>query len=181
MFNLIPWRRRSPEAHRGDIVEREVHPLARFRDEFENLMERFWSEIPNWPGVFSGHGGSEWSDEESQYVLRAEVPGFEPGDFDVQVRGNQVVIRAERKQEEKGAQGTRQHHPFNGDVDDPRALAKDATHGAQGQGGGRRQGGLNHARQVQAGAGGEPYQERERGEKDRTPHQEGAQRAKAAV
>ena len=96
MFNLIPWKRRSPEARSGDVVEREAHPLTRFRDEFENLMERFWSEIPSWPGGLGGHWGSEWSDEESQYVLRAEAPGFEPTDFDVQVSANQVVIRAER-------------------------------------------------------------------------------------
>lgn len=38
-------------------------------------------------------------------MVRAEAPGFEPGDFDVQVRGNQLILRASKKTETKGKEG----------------------------------------------------------------------------
>ena len=39
-------------------------------------------------------------------MLRAEAPGFEPGDFDLQIRGNQITVRAEHKQETRSEQGS---------------------------------------------------------------------------
>ena len=109
MFNLIPWKKSSAEVGRGDGAERESHPLARFRDEFDNLLERFWQEFPGFPGLASELAGWRWGaelvDEEKEFVWRAEAPGFEPEDFDIQVRGNQVLVRAERKQESKDTSG----------------------------------------------------------------------------
>lgn len=38
-------------------------------------------------------------------TLRAEAPGFEPGDFDLRVSGDRLVHRATRKSETKGKEG----------------------------------------------------------------------------
>lgn len=38
-------------------------------------------------------------EDESNVVVRAEAPGFEAGDFDVQVQGDQLVLCAEHKAE----------------------------------------------------------------------------------
>ena len=38
-------------------------------------------------------------DSEREYVVRAVAPGFEVEDFDIQVSGPQLIIKAERKQE----------------------------------------------------------------------------------
>ncbi len=38
-------------------------------------------------------------------VVRAEVPGFEPGEVDVQVSGNLLTVKAEKKEEKKGKDG----------------------------------------------------------------------------
>jgi len=38
-------------------------------------------------------------------VVRAEAPGFEPGDFDVQVQDHRLTLRAVRKSETKKDEG----------------------------------------------------------------------------
>ena len=87
-------------------------------------------------------------------------------------RGHQPADQAGRQQAHPqavkdagkghGGKGAREHHALDGDVDDARPLAKDAGHRAQGQGRGRRQRGLDHARQVHARAAGDPHQESQR-------------------
>ena len=37
MFNLTPWRRDHPE--RGEFTRVNAHPLARFRDEMDALLD----------------------------------------------------------------------------------------------------------------------------------------------
>jgi HSP20 family protein len=43
-----------------------------------------------------------WEARDKEYVVRAEVPGFEPTDFDVKVTGNTVTVHAEHKDEKRG-------------------------------------------------------------------------------
>src|SRR5690606_26572968 len=77
----------------------------------DSLFDRFWVDIPRlgaaWEGL-SRFQGMDWEDEEDRYVLRAEAPGFEPDEFDVQLRGSQLVLSAEHK-EEKEDKGSRSH------------------------------------------------------------------------
>jgi hypothetical protein len=64
------------------------------------------------------------------------------------------------------------HHALDGDVDHARPLAEQAAHRSQSQGGGCQQCGLDHSRQVQAGAAGHPHQEgkdRQQGQSQREP------------
>ena len=53
-----------------------------------------------------GRWGLDVEDKGNEYVVHAEAPGFEPADFDVQVTGDLVTVKAEKKQEskEKGTQ-----------------------------------------------------------------------------
>lgn len=39
------------------------------------------------------------NETDKEMVIRADVPGFEPKDFDIHVSGNVLTIRAEQKQE----------------------------------------------------------------------------------
>jgi HSP20 family protein len=90
MLSLIPWRRRE--------ARRTENPLVQLRDEFDSLFDRFfgrWSPFSQEENDW----GLELKDEGKEFVLRAEAPGFEPEDFDVQVEGNMLTIRAERKQQ----------------------------------------------------------------------------------
>jgi HSP20 family protein len=77
------------------------------------LFERFSRD---WPGLGEGggngwRGGVEVRDEDDAVVVRAEAPGFEAGDFDVQVSDNRLILRAAKKVETKDDQGKRREYP----------------------------------------------------------------------
>ncbi len=92
---------------RGEVTPYREFPffLSRMRDEFDRLFERFSQQ---WPGVFDANGwrwGLNIRDEENAVVVEAEAPGFDAGDFDVQVSDNRLVLRASKKTETKGKEG----------------------------------------------------------------------------
>jgi HSP20 family protein len=81
--------------------------LSRLRDEFDHMLDRF---AKTWPGLWGDaeHGwrwGLEVEDQDDAVVVRAEAPGFEPGDFDVQVHDGRLTLRAARKTETKKGEG----------------------------------------------------------------------------
>jgi HSP20 family protein len=87
------------------------HPLRWLRQEMDAVFDRFFSR---WPGPSEWGLASEWfwdvdvQDTDKEVVVRAEAPGFEAGDFDIQVSGNTLTIRAEHKHEaEKEQEGYR--------------------------------------------------------------------------
>jgi HSP20 family protein len=103
MFGLIPWRKREDT---GSALRRADHPLARIRDEFGALFDHLFG---GWPalGEWGREGwGVDSEETDKEYVFRVEAPGFEVEDFDVQVSGNVLTVRAERKQEAKANGGT---------------------------------------------------------------------------
>jgi HSP20 family protein len=81
--------------------------LSRLRDEFDHLLDLF---SRTWPSLWGDaeHGwrwGLEVEDQDDAVVVRAEAPGFEPGDFDVQVQDGRLTLRAARKTETKKDEG----------------------------------------------------------------------------
>lgn len=115
MFNkLIPWKKKES----GDLkVHSEDHPLAQLRHDFDQLWDRFgddWrrSGMRMWDdsGWFGSH--VDLDDREKEYVLRAELPGFEPDDFDIQVSGNVLTLRAEHEEEGKTKKGNGSYQRF---------------------------------------------------------------------
>jgi len=89
MFGLTPWRR--GEGKRGE------HPLSQLRNDFNTLFDQFFGG----PGLAgNGHGwGLDLQDGGKEVLVKAEAPGFEAGDFDVQVSGDVLTIRAHHKEE----------------------------------------------------------------------------------
>lgn len=105
MFNLIPWKKKHQElassgALTADPFERS---LTQLRNEFDSMLSRFWN---NWSGsgdrsLQNSFGWSFDMDEtDDAYVMRAEAPGFEANDFEVDVCGNYLTIKAEHKDEQ---------------------------------------------------------------------------------
>jgi HSP20 family protein len=82
-------------------MQREDYPLSRFRDEFDALFDRFFGGSMMGPWETQPFWGFDMEEKEKEVSLRFEAPGFEAGDFDVQVSGNTLTVRAERKQEAK--------------------------------------------------------------------------------
>ena len=88
----------------GGLSRSGGHPLSRFRTEFDRLFDEFFR---GWGGLATATEEplSAWSmdvdDQDDKIVVRAEAPGFEPGDFDLQVRDNQLLLCACESEESK--------------------------------------------------------------------------------
>jgi HSP20 family protein len=101
MFGLIPWTRR--ERNGGALM-----PVNRLGNEFEAMFDRFFR---NWMVPFEGATYPEWYRElnveetEKEYVIRAEVPGFEAAEFNIHVTGNTLTMKAEHKEEPEAKRG----------------------------------------------------------------------------
>ena len=101
MFNLTPWKRQN--AQRGDeLTQGGVHPLARFRDEMDGLFSQFFG---NWPFGRDRFWAVDFDENEKEFVVKAEAPGFDASDLDVSVSGNLLTIKAEKKKESKEKKG----------------------------------------------------------------------------
>jgi HSP20 family protein len=100
MFSLMPRRRERTAG--GALARTEYPPLDLLRREFASLFDRMF---PAWP-VFEGAWevaepwGLEMEELETEVVVRAEMPGFEPGEISVELRDRDLVIRAEHREAE---------------------------------------------------------------------------------
>jgi HSP20 family protein len=94
MFGLVPRREK----------EKVGYPIPRLPDEFKALYDRFFN---GWPMLFEAFPepehfwGLEVKEAEKEVVVRAEVPGFEAADLDVELRNNRLIVTAEKKREAK--------------------------------------------------------------------------------
>lgn len=81
--------------------------LSRLRREFDDLWNRFFTELPAlWKAERHDlRWGFEVEDEPEAYVVKAEAPGFEVEDFNIELRGEQLVLRAKKSEEKKEKEG----------------------------------------------------------------------------
>lgn len=97
----------EPRPRGGALAPSREFPffLSRMRDEFDRLLDRLSQP---WSSLWGGEGwrwGIDVRDEDDAVVVQAEAPGFEAGDFDVQVSDNRLVLRASKKVETKDDKG----------------------------------------------------------------------------
>jgi HSP20 family protein len=100
-MSLIPWRNKRQESERGGLTS-----LADFRHEMDRLFDSFFHEPFAWP--HPGGGGVElWnpaldvSETDQEVVVRAEMPGLDPEDLNINVVGNSLVLSGEKKEEQE--------------------------------------------------------------------------------
>jgi HSP20 family protein len=89
---------------------RHLQPFRQLRAEFDRLFDDFfhgWRGLPAWAEDSQSRWGVDVDELEDKVVVRAEAPGFEPNDFDIQVRDNQLQLCA-CQSEEKTEEGA--HH-----------------------------------------------------------------------
>jgi len=109
MFALMPWTRRNALLPRGE------GPLARIPEEFASLIDRFMNnwpvldlpEIAEWPNRW----GLTTEENDTEFILRFELPGFEPAEVNVELIGDRLTVAAEHappaaKNEEKTEERT---------------------------------------------------------------------------
>jgi HSP20 family protein len=82
MFSLMPRRR-------------ELNPMTEwFPREFASLFNRAFPMLPEPAWEFEPYG-FEMNETETEVVVRATVPGFEPNELTVELTGNLLTLRAE--------------------------------------------------------------------------------------
>jgi len=93
MFLMKPWRKETA---------RENYLSPRLSEEFKTLFDRF---LGGGPLPFETERERFWNLEmeetEKEVVVRAEAPGFEAEEFHVEVRGDELMLKAEHKHEKK--------------------------------------------------------------------------------
>lgn len=108
MFNkLIPWKRHHNSNSDSFSLRYDDDPISNLRREFDNMLSHVWSE-----GGFGRNMSSDlfrssvdFDEDDKEYVVTAELPGYDPEDIDVNVSGNLLTVRAEHKQETKRKNG----------------------------------------------------------------------------
>jgi HSP20 family protein len=111
MFSLIPWKKKNNNGGNVSVWQDrpdDFPPLARFRNEFESLLDRFWNDwdvLSRWEHGFPMKFREDLEDKPNEYVFQAELPGFEPDEIDVKVSGQSLSVRAEHKQQDQGREG----------------------------------------------------------------------------
>jgi HSP20 family protein len=125
-------REMSAPYRRGGLFDRGGwEPFRRMREEFDRVFDQFFPNMPTpWTG---GQGDWRWGfdvqEDEKSVTVRAEAPGFEPDDFDLQVHGDQLIMRATHKaenEEKEGGYRQWRHQEFYRSVPLPAGL--DAEH-----------------------------------------------------
>jgi HSP20 family protein len=112
MFSLVPWTR---DRNGAAPAPRTEHPFDLVRQSFDTLFDRAFGD---W-GALTG-GASRWSalhgldpygfelrETDREIYCSLDAPGFEAGDFDVQVCGNSVKISAAAENNENGRSSRR--------------------------------------------------------------------------
>ena len=107
MKSLIPWKRRNENGGGTALAERPRDALTQMRREFDSLLDRFFGDWPmmagrDWPMM---GWGFDVDDKDNEIVVHADAPGFEPDDFNVEIVGNNLILKAEHKEEEKKGNG----------------------------------------------------------------------------
>lgn len=103
-MNLIPWRHKRESK---DVAVAERHPLARLRNEMDQMFERFWedpwsADLANiWPSGQALGLRINLAETDNEVTVTAEVPGIDPKDVDIKVSGNMLTIQGEKKEEKE--------------------------------------------------------------------------------
>lgn len=111
MRSLIPWRRGGSQPGQSDLS------LSDFRKEMDDLFNGFFSSdfnLPDaaWTRAFTP--AFDVSETENEIKVRAELPGLDPENIDVNLTGNLLTVRGEKKEEseEKGENTHRVERKF---------------------------------------------------------------------
>jgi HSP20 family protein len=103
-MNLIPWRNKR-ENKDNDTAEQ--HPLTRLRGEMDQAFERFWRDpwSASLGDISPSHAGFglrlNLAESDNDVTVTAEVPGVDAKEIDIDVSGNTLTIRGEKKEEKE--------------------------------------------------------------------------------
>jgi HSP20 family protein len=78
--------------------------MQSLRDEMEEMLGRFWGEPRDGWLMGEWNAPLDLAETENAFELRLDAPAMKAADFEIDVKGNMVTVRGERKEEkdEKG-------------------------------------------------------------------------------
>lgn len=95
--------------------DRDNHPVNRFKNELDNVFRRFFddpffSSTPFWNGNREFYPVLNVEEKSDSYMIEAEIPGVSSNDIEIDLDGNVLTIKGERKVEEQTEnESTRRH------------------------------------------------------------------------
>lgn len=93
----------------GALARRELTPFDLLHREFASLFDRAFPVWPFEPTPELEPWGLTMEEKENEVVLRMEVPGFEAKELEVSMRGDELTLKAEHTEPEKGEAVERRH------------------------------------------------------------------------
>jgi HSP20 family protein len=118
MADKVPAKRQNREAN---MMRQRDNPFLQWRDAFFDRFFNGWPLMPSeeqqdWP---IRTWGLDLDERDDRVRVRAELPGFEPQDLDVQINDDVLTIRAEKKQESEQEQ---EYRSFRRTITLPRGI-----------------------------------------------------------
>ncbi len=125
-MKIVPWKRKE-----DDFL---LKPLADFRREMDRLFDRFF-EAPSLDFETSFSPNIEVSENEKNYVVKAELPGLDDKDVEVSLDDNVLTIKGEKKEEKEDRKKNAYYReisygsfyreiPFQHEIDEDKVEAK---------------------------------------------------------
>lgn len=96
MFSIVPWKRNRSGGSLG-----HADPFQTVSNEFQHLFDRFFGGLPalteGWdiPRTW----GLDLQEKDNAVLVRAELPGFDAKELDVQLTENVLTIEAKHGEE----------------------------------------------------------------------------------
>ncbi len=76
--------------------------MTALRKEMDRLFERFWeTDFPEWPALGEWAPKLDVTDTKEALVVKAEIPGIEPGEIELTLQDQVLTIKGEKKQEKE--------------------------------------------------------------------------------
>lgn len=103
-FNaLVPWRNSKSEVKRDEFFD----PFVSFRREMDRMFDRFFDGLPASTGTaWQGIAPAVDIDEtDKEMVITAELPGVSDKDVEVNLAGDVLTIKGEKKSEKEQKNG----------------------------------------------------------------------------
>ncbi|NCC24159.1 MAG: Hsp20/alpha crystallin family protein [Deltaproteobacteria bacterium] len=89
------FRKFLPELQKNSLKTQRPTSMA-------DLLEDFWKSPFDFMSFRDlGYPAVDISENDKQISIKAELPGMEPTDIDLQIEGNALIIKGEKKFEEK--------------------------------------------------------------------------------
>src|SRR5438105_4926847 len=127
----------SQKRSAGPVAVRRERPLQRMHQNLNTLFDRMWG---NWLGPFERDFSSmrvwdfDVTENDKEITVRAELPGFEENELDIQLTNDILTIKAEKEEHGEGEEEYRSFFrrvtlPSGMDADNVRATYRSGVLG----------------------------------------------------